>query len=290
MIVVAIITATTTVKAQQTAGNVALKPNEYFAGTDHDAYIAWYQNVAAPKYTGSAFVYESSQNKRSTPSEQREGVAIHWYVDESYVYVAVAARAQDGWLALGLAEAGGMKGADMVVYETSKPNVLLDAHVLTERVPIMDVCQDWSFVNAVNEDGFLIFEGKRLLDTGDGQDHAIVDDTETFIPAQRIIAAWGNTTSTMTYHGPNNRVRGAIRIYGTTDEVTQFQSVIAGADGYFDLIVNNHTLENVTTKYVEFCFNWDTDIVPQLVHNDTNIYVVAVETLLDRVGGRLCII
>jgi DOMON domain len=168
MIVVAIITALTTVNAQQTEGNVAvaLKPNEYFAGTDHDVYIAWYQNVAADKYTGSAFVYKSSHNKRSTPSEQREGVAIHWHVDESYVYIGVVARAQDGWLALGLAEAGGMRGANMVIYETSKPNVLSDAHVLTERVPIMDICQDWSFVNAVNKDGFLIFEGKRLLDTG----------------------------------------------------------------------------------------------------------------------------
>jgi hypothetical protein len=106
-----------------------------------------------------------------------------------------------------------------------------------------------------------------------------------FIPAQRINTAWENTTSTMTYHGPNNCVRGAIRIYGTSDEVTQFQSVIAGEDGYFDLIENNLTLENVTFKYVEFCFNWDTDIVPHLVHNDTNIYVVVVKTLLDRVGG-----
>ena len=288
--------AVTIVQAQDDVNNntsstsLITQPSEYFGGTDHDTYITWYESVAT-KYTGSAFIYDTSsknttKNKNSTQSTSySDGVAVHWYVDELYVYIGVATRAQDGWVAFGLAEAGGMKGSDIVIYETSKPNTLSDAHVLKDRFPIQDICQDWVYVNAVNADGFLIFEGKRLLNTNDGQDHPIINDTETFIPAQRIIAAWGNTTSTMMYHGPTNRVRGAIRLYGTVDEVTKFQSLIAQADGYFDLIVNNHSLENVTTRYVDFCFNWDTDVIPQGVPSNTNIYVVAAETILDDMGG-----
>ena len=266
------------------------QPSEYFGGSEHGMYLSWFDTVSS-KYTGSAFLYDTS-TKNSTKSENttatnyRNGVAVHWYVDESYLYIGVATRAQDGWVAFGLAEAGGMKGSDMVIYETSKPNTLSDAHVLKERVPILDICQDWVYLDAINADGFLIFEGKRLLNTMDGQDHPIIDDSQTFIPAQRVIAAWGDTTSSMTYHGPDNRVRGAIRLYGTGDEVTKFQSLIAESDGYFDLLVNNHTLENATTRYVNFCFNWDTDVLPQGgIPNNTNLYVVAAETILDKNGG-----
>jgi DOMON domain/Copper type II ascorbate-dependent monooxygenase, N-terminal domain/Copper type II ascorbate-dependent monooxygenase, C-terminal domain len=268
------------------------QPSEYFGGSDHDTYLTWYETVSS-KYTGSAFIYDTStknstnnNNTTTTAANSKYGVAVHWYVDESYVYIGVATRAQDGWVAFGLAEVGGMKGSDIVIYETSKPNTLSDAHVLKDRVPILDLCQDWVYIDAVNAGGFLIFEGKRLLDTKDGQDHPIINDTETFIPAQRVIAAWGDATSSMMYHGPTNRVRGAIRLYGTGDEATKFQSLIAESDGYFDLIVNNHTLDNITTAYVDFCFNWDTDVIPQGgIPSNTNIYVVAAETILDKNGG-----
>ena len=268
------------------------QPSEYFGGTDHDVYLTWYETVSS-KYTGSAFIFDTttknsakSTNTSTTEAKYHDGVAVHWYVDESYVYIGIATRAQDGWVAFGLAEAGGMKGSDIVIYETSKPNQLSDAHVLKDRFPILDICQDWVYIDAINADGFLIFEGKRLLNTNDGQDHPIINDTEAFIPAQRVIAAWGDATSSMMYHGPTNRVRGAIRLYGSGDEVSKFQSLIAEADGYFDLIVNNHTIENVTTRYVDFCFNWDTDVIPQGgIPVNTNIYVVAAETILDKNGG-----
>ena len=272
--------------------NTAASTSDYFGGTDHDRYLTWYETVSS-KYTGSAFIYDTSTKNStksknttiSTTTSYRDGVAVHWYVDESYVYIGVATRAQDGWVAFGLAEAGGMKGADIVIYETSKPNTLSDAHVLKDRFPLLDICQDWVFLDAINADGFLIFEGRRLLNTNDGQDHPIINDTETFIPAQRVIAAWGDDTSTMMYHGPTNRVRGAIRLYGTVDESTKFQSLIAEADGYFDMLVNNYTLENITTAYIDFCFNWDTDVLPQGIPSNTNIYVLAAETILDSNGG-----
>jgi Copper type II ascorbate-dependent monooxygenase, N-terminal domain/DOMON domain/Copper type II ascorbate-dependent monooxygenase, C-terminal domain len=264
---------------------MALNPDQYFNGVDHEAYLSWYQSVENV-YTGTAFISDKSSNTTSSSSDQSyDGVAVHWRVDELFLYIGVAARAQDGWIGFGLAEAGGMKGADVVIYESSKPDTLIDAHILKERLPISDICQDWSLLNTVNEDGFLIFEGKRLLITEDAQDYHIINDTETFVPAQRIIAAWGDT-AVMEYHAPNKRVRGAIRWYGVGDETSKFQNQIrAEADGYFDLFVNNYTIEDVSTRYETFCFNWDTDIAPQPgVTNNTNIYAMSVDAQIDEIA------
>ena len=65
---------------------------------------------------------------------EEEGVAIHWkIVNNDYIELAVAARAT-GWLAFGLGEAGGMDGADMVIYEESNPKSLMDAYNLEVNV------------------------------------------------------------------------------------------------------------------------------------------------------------
>jgi hypothetical protein len=83
-----------------------------------------------------------------------------------------------------------MRGSDMVIYETANPNTLLDAHVRDKLQPIPDECQDWTYVNAVSKNGFLIFEGKRKLVTNDTQDHEILEDDDVFMPAQKVIIAW----------------------------------------------------------------------------------------------------
>jgi DOMON domain/Copper type II ascorbate-dependent monooxygenase, N-terminal domain len=258
---------------------VPLAYDQYFGGSEHSAYVSWYNTV---QYSGSVYLPASNFNV----SEDGNGAAIHWRVDETFLYVAVAARAQNGWVAMGIAEAGGMKGADIVIYESSKPDQLTDAHVLDERVPLVDDCQDWSLVHVQNENGFLIFEGKRLLNTTDGQDHVIINDSETMVAAQRIIAAWGDS-DVMQYHGKTNRGRGSIRWYGTGDEYVFFRNTMAAkADGYFELFVNNYTVEAVDTKYVNFCFNWEPDIVTQGVPATENVAIIGAEIVLDKDGGK----
>jgi Copper type II ascorbate-dependent monooxygenase, N-terminal domain len=121
-----------------------------------------------------------------------------------------------------------------------------------------------------------------LLDTADAQDHAVINDSETSVPAERIIAAWGDS-DTVEYHGLINRARGTIRWFGVGDEYVKFhKQVDAEADGYFDLRVNNFSIAAIETNYVDFCFNWDIDIVPQGLPSNRNVAIMAAEILIDK--------
>jgi DOMON domain len=136
-------------------------PDSFFGGSDNDAYQQWVSQKGA-SYTGLTYIPADGNTTAGS-----NGVAIHWRVDavNELLYVAVAARAMDGWIAFGIAETGGMRGSDIVIYETSKPDRLTDAHVLHDRVaPFIDDCQDWTLAASYNEGGFLIFEGIRKFD------------------------------------------------------------------------------------------------------------------------------
>jgi hypothetical protein len=172
-----------------------------------------------------------------------------------------------------------MKGADVVIFETANPGEIRDAHVLDKRIPVDDICQDWVFVDSRTKDGFIIFEAYRKLDTMDSQDRQIVNDANTFIPAQRVIAAWGDS-STATYHG-SNTARGSVRWYGGGDELTIIhEKLMAQSDGYFDLLVPNHTLAAKGTDYVSFCFVWDPDLTSQGIPPNSNIALIAAEMII----------
>jgi DOMON domain/Copper type II ascorbate-dependent monooxygenase, N-terminal domain len=241
-----------------------------FGASDDAPYLTWVNSVDPSFY--NAFVCYNA-----TSGDPTQGIAVNWKVDDENLYLAVAARAT-GWVGFGLAETGGMKGSDIVIFEALNPGVLRDAHVLDALMPIDDDCQDWVFKNSIVNDGFIIFEGYRKLNTLDSQDRFIFDDSDTVIPPQRIIAAWGDD-DTATYHGLN-RAQGAIRWYGGGDEVDLVHKKIEEqADGYFDLLVPNHTVSAKETDYVSFCFGWEPDIAPQgLPVNDT-IEVIAVEAI-----------
>jgi DOMON domain len=253
----------------------AIATENYFGGTNDTSYLDWVKQKGA--------FYDSSVFLPASSTDDSQGTALHWKLDDENIYVAVAARAT-GWLALGLAETGGMRGSDVVIYETATPGQLRDAYILEERVPLTDDCQDWTFVDSFNEGGFLIFEGVRRLVTNDAQDYAVFNDTESVIAAQFIIAAWGDS-ETVQYHGIN-RARGSVRWYGGGDEVTLFREKMKTlSDGYFDLLTNNHTIEAVETKYVTFPFPWDTDIVPQGLPANEIVSVIGLEYLVDDNAG-----
>jgi DOMON domain/Copper type II ascorbate-dependent monooxygenase, N-terminal domain len=257
-------------------------PDSFFGGSDNDAYQQWVQSRQGASYTGLTYVAADGNTTAGS-----NGVAIHWRVDavNELLYVAVAARAMDGWIAFGIADAGGMRGSDIVIYETSKPDRLTDAHVLYDRVaPFIDDCQDWTLAASYNEDGFLIFEGIRKFDTKDAQDHIILDDTAINIPAQRVIAAWGDS-DTMQYHS-TKRARSAVRWFGAVDEQTSFRKLMKEqASGFFDMYLGNFTIPTLETEYVDFCYNWGPDFVPQGVPADSNVVMVGAEMILDPIAG-----
>ena len=256
-------------------------PSEYFGGSDHEAYLQWY-NENGTSYTGCLYLEAEDE----AAAVEGNGVAVHWRVNETeeLLYLSFAARAQDGWIGFGMAESGSMAGSDMVIYETAKPDILTDAYVLRENLPLIDDCQDWLLVSSINDGGYLIVEGVRKFDTKDSQDRDVIYDAEGFMIAQKIIAAWGNDTDTMSYHG-RNRARGALRWFGTDEEVITFQKeMMAEATGFFELSVANYSIKTIDTEYVHFCFNWDTDIVPQGLNSSGNVALIAIEMVLDPIG------
>jgi DOMON domain/Copper type II ascorbate-dependent monooxygenase, N-terminal domain len=239
-----------------------------FGGVNDSPYQNWVKD------RGSFYNVSACFNASSADTTQ--GVAIHWKIDDKNLYLAVAARAF-GWVGFGLAEAGGMRGADMVIYESANPGQIRDAHVLDERIPVNDTCQDWVYKESRNKDGFLIFEAYRKLNTMDTQDRAIINDSNPSVPAQLVIAAWGDTT-TASYHGPSNVVRASIRWYGTGDELESVrETLLKQSDGFFDFKIN-HTLKAIETDYHSFCYNWDPDVTSQGIGNEV-ITVIAAEVI-----------
>lgn len=211
------------------------------------AYTSWFTNK------GSFYDHALFIPLTSTTSI---GAAIHWRIIKARIYIAVAARAT-GWVGFGIAEAGGMKGSD-IVYYTASTNQLVDAHVLdvVQNGPLTDKCQNWKLRNAQSTGGFVIFEAFRNLNTGDPQDRAIIYDADPGnVPAHRIIGAWGDST-TISYHGTTNRVRSAVRFYGQSNEIATFyQSMKGQAEGSFEIRAVNYHMKPQETEYQHFCFS-----------------------------------
>jgi hypothetical protein len=238
---------------------------DHFQGIDVDAYLNWYETSdVSTKYPNQVYIAGSD------PEAQENGAAVHWKVDEEYVYLAVAARAT-GWLAFGISEAGGMLGTDMVMYTAARPYELVDAYTGDERYPQVDDCDgNWEMIssNVDLEGGFLMFETRRLLNTNDPQDKQIVDDSSTMMPPHRIIAAWGDSEE-VGYHGLN-RARGSIRFFGSGDEETTFMDAMDEmSEGSFEIRSREYLVPETETHYGYTCFS-RSDMIEQGVLNTTD--------------------
>ncbi|KAI2510721.1 copper type II ascorbate-dependent monooxygenase [Fragilaria crotonensis] len=246
----------------------AADPSTYFGGLDNSVYLDW---LNSSSYDRSTWLESSSAT----------GVAVHWSTNESHVQLAVACKAT-GWVGFGLAEAGGMRGADIVLY-SAETDELVDSYVLDELVnPMPDDCQSWTLVRSQTEDGFIIFEANRLLDTGDSQDHIIIDDSDQRVEATRVIAAWGNESSP-SYHGLSNRAKGAVRFMSKTavDELELFQeNMAAEAEGTFLLAAVDFAIPATETTYHKFCFS-TSDLVALGAPIDQDLHVIGIEPIID---------
>lgn len=237
---------------------------DHFQGIDHDSYINWYETAdVASNYPNQVYLLGSD------PAAPENGAAIHWRLDEEYVYIAVAARAT-GWLAFGISEAGGMLGTDMVMFTAARPDELVDAYTGDERYPQIDDCDgNWEMVssNVDTNGGFIMFETKRLLNTNDPQDKPILDDASTIFAPTRVIAAWGDSEE-VGYHGLN-RARGSVRFYGTGDDESTFQVSMQSAEGSFEVRAIEYLIPETETYYAHICFSRD-DLIDQGVLNGTD--------------------
>jgi dopamine beta-monooxygenase len=245
--------------------------NPVFPGSDNEVYVAWLNTAS---YAKSSFL-------PSTYDTGVGGVQIHWTVDDEMIHLAVVAQAT-GWAAFGLAASGSMRGADIVLY-TAEKNTLVDSYVLDQTVkPFPDECQSWKLVNSVVDNGIIIFEAQRLLNTSDTQDRIIIDDSLLLVPPTRVIAAWGNS-SEPSYHGKNT-ARSSIRFFGSsnsTDETEIFAETMAKeAEGNFTLVAQDFIIpsDSVTT-YQFYCFSRE-EIMAMGVPMDEDLHTIGLEPLI----------
>lgn len=197
----------------------------------------------------------------SISGKDGEGAAIFWSIYDDRIKFALTVRAEEGWVGFGISEAGGMRGADMALYQSSKPAEIVDAYVIADRsTPLVDDCQDWKLEGApVNEGGWMIVEFSRLLDTKDGQDHAIKNDAEPNHAPARVIAAWGDG-ETISYHG-QNKARTSLRLYasqteeddGLTEMEVLMNTLEQQSDGFIDVLEDDFEVPAITTYYHNVC-------------------------------------
>ena len=253
----------------------AVSPAEYFAADGNTPYVSWLTSRGESNFEHSAFLAGDIEG---------DGVAVHWTIDDdaSSIRLAVAVQAT-GWVGFGLAEAGGMRGSDIVLFEAAT-NSITDAYAVEYTAPQAENdSQDWTLLHSQVEDGFIIFEAERLLDTGDPMDRAIGFDGEFVIPPHRVIAAWGDTP-TVSYHG-NNRVRSALRFYPAHGKSGREEDIFAGemaneAEGYIDLIMPSHPISQDETEYVDLCFSHK-DLIDLGMPVDVPLHIIGFEPLID---------
>jgi hypothetical protein len=227
-------------------------------------------------------------------------IALHWNIRNERLYIAVAvvegAAYQTspplGWLGFGITEAGGMAGADMMLF-TAQNTQLLDAYAEDYTAPIPDTCQDWSLHRSVVCPALLIVEASRKLLTGDTQDLNITYDGDTAFSPTRVIFAYGDTPTAVSYHGPNNVAFGVVRFHGSShsnkDEHKKNQS-ISNVDPLYssiDMTTREFQVPLNETMYEKFCF-YSSDLIPTATGSNTEkhphqsaVHVVAMQFIPD---------
>lgn len=217
------------------------------------------------------------------------GMAFHWSISGSTIQIAMASFLgttlveRGGWIGLGFSETGGMRGADIVYYETST-NSVVDAHVLDDLVkPTRDSQQDWELINATaSEDGFLIVEVQRLLNTGDVYDWSFEDDSDIYVSDHRVISAWGSTSS-ISYHG-NNHAKSMVQLFSSESQpagngyLLFQQHMQEQARGTIMLMLEDYNLPAQRTTYHRECYSYN-DLTNRLGVPTNDIYIIGVEVV-----------
>ena len=248
---------------------------DYFGGVDNDVYMDWIRATnASSRYENSIFL--------DSKSDSSQGAAVHWTIQEDTLHLAVACRAT-GWIGFGISEIGGMKGSDVALFTAESPEELVDAYILDDRIPNADDCQNWNLIDSHTDSGeFLIFEATRPLDTGDAQDHRIIDDGDSStIPPTRVIAAWGDSGQ-VGYHGLGS-ARGSIRWFsdGKNDLAIFKQKMAENADAFFEVRAKDYPIKPQVTEYKKICSSWDDLLTNKGVPDIEGLTIIGLEPIVD---------
>jgi hypothetical protein len=80
--------------------------------------------------------------------------------------------------------------------------------------------------NSIVQEGYIIAETERDLDTGDPMN-------DPLLPGTKLIAAWGDSDE-MQYHGSDDRLQGTVRFFGepgAMDDVAIFEYTMKNEAG-----------------------------------------------------------
>eukprot|EP00559_Dactyliosolen_fragilissimus_P006707 CAMPEP_0184867724 /NCGR_PEP_ID=MMETSP0580-20130426/27552_1 /TAXON_ID=1118495 /ORGANISM="Dactyliosolen fragilissimus" /LENGTH=578 /DNA_ID=CAMNT_0027368157 /DNA_START=70 /DNA_END=1803 /DNA_ORIENTATION=- len=253
--------------------NPPLEPS-YPSGDPKNGYQVWAASSSGA-YQNSVYIPKKS--------DACDGMTLHWEItDSDKLKVAVAVQAE-GWSAIGFSETGGMRGADLVYYEF-KTNRLVDAYVRDGYVkPTDDANQNWTLLGSTKtDDGFLIFEAERSLDTGDTvHDRKIIDDSLLEVANHKIIGAWGNS-ETINYHF-KNRITTSIQLFTSAEGsgnayntfIKQMENL---SEGSIMLSLSNYKIPEDETTYKRRCFSNSALVtLGMLKHISSTTYILGFE-------------
>jgi hypothetical protein len=249
----------------------------------NDSYSTWKAG------RGTAFTHSRLLSKTlgavhpTEAAADESSVALHWIIKEETIRIAVAVEAT-GWVALGFTEMGGMPGADIVVFEGATKKLYDSFSVAYER-PQVDQQQDWTLLNSITDDGVMIFEAERKLDTGDSMDWPLTDDTSLLEAGTKLLAAWGETAE-MHYHNPDNRLQAAVRLFADSDRDSDkelFDRVMSDeAEGSVSLHFDDFTVPDKWPTWYEWKCVTVADLVKmQGLPADKPVHLIGFEFLLD---------
>jgi len=203
-----------------------------------------------------------------------------WRVDESAGSITVRLQANtSGWVGFGLAEAGGMAGADILIgwIDSDGEAHISDRWSAGEGLPEEDTCQSWALEPGRSSEiciaGACVttIVATRSLDTGDSQDRAFVMRNST-----KIIVAYG-TGDALSWHGVSNRITTEVNIFKEDSEDPSPDPLMAlksdaGIIQATHLVNESHTNGYQVpdgTTYAHFCFDvssWNTSHIVGFEH------------------------
>ena len=141
-------------------------PSGGAAGREKERSTVWMGSKRATSMTGRRILLIAIACASSCAADEFErwqqlapGVRIDWTVDTSTSMLRLKMNAQNaGWVGFGIAEAGGMKGSDIVFFDSGS-GILTDSWADGHKMPITDSCQDWccSHSRSAHSPRFILF-------------------------------------------------------------------------------------------------------------------------------------
>merc|ERR1719197_1087942 len=174
------------------------------------------------------------------------GYDFHWILDTVNRKITVALVAPTkGWVGLGLGEAGGMRGADIMVGtvdDSTGSAQVRDYHATGSKLPVEDSCQDWSIHYGEQADGKTMIVASRAFTTGDSNDRPLIT---TGLRKQSLLFAYGScdTLASCPHSLATGHKKKMFIDLATGDgaDMSHFTARLAATSGYsfVDLHFNN---------------------------------------------------